>query len=168
MSDVVPDHDFSKAVTAECKWLEFRFAFFLIIHPVCALHIHFLPAFVDDKINLACDSLALPEFVCLPGENHAHIYGKSPSHQLKINRILHQVRHILLAETRSRVSQSEILALVFVWVVEIRLAAHVITFRFGKEKCVHQVIHMHSDGIDVCRQTEFRRQHIRDIVRIRE
>ena len=50
------------------------------------------------------------------------------------NDVLHDVRHFLLAEADTGISQSNVLTVVFVGIVKIALALHIPALAFGKEE----------------------------------
>ena len=56
--------------------------------------------------------------------------------QLIENDVFHDMRHFLLAEADTGISQSNVLTVVFVGVVKIALALHIPAFAFGEEEGV--------------------------------
>lgn len=57
------------------------------------------------------------------------------------------MRHLLLTEADTGISQSNVLTVVFVGIVKIALALDIPAFAFGEEEGIRQVIHIGFHGI---------------------
>ena len=57
------------------------------------------------------------------------------------------MRHFLLAEADTGISQSNVLAIVFVGIVKIALSLYIPAFAFGEEEGIRQVIHIGFHGV---------------------
>ena len=64
----------------------------------------------------------------------ADVNGAFTDHQFIENDVLHDVRHLLLAEADAGISQSDILTVVFVGIVKIALSLGIPAFAFGEEE----------------------------------
>ena len=66
--------------------------------------------------------------------DNANVNGAFTDHQLIKNDVLHYVRHFLLAEADTGISQSNVCTVVFVGIVKIALALDIPAFAFGEEE----------------------------------
>ena len=66
--------------------------------------------------------------------DNADVNGAFTDHQLIENDVLHDMRHFLLAEADTGISQSNVLTVVFIGIVKIALALDIPAFAFGEEE----------------------------------
>lgn len=69
------------------------------------------------------------------------------NYKLVVNDVFHDVSHFLLTESDARISQSYILAIILVGIIEIALAFNIPTLAFTEKECICQVIHITLNGI---------------------
>ena len=110
------------------------------------LDIHLLIVPVRYEIYLLGNAHGFP--IRLPGVHghHAHVDRVSPHPELVVDRVLHQVSHLLLPEIQTSVAQAEVLAVVLLGIREVSPPFHIVTLRFGEQERVLEIIQICSDG----------------------
>ena len=126
--------DLRERITGQRKRLILGDRLFLRSQRVGRLNIGFLAAGGCNEVNFPRNWRDLSFGIFLVAIDDADVNGAFTDHQLIENDVFHDVRHFLLAEADTGISQPNILTVVFVGVVKIALALDIPAFAFGEEE----------------------------------
>jgi hypothetical protein len=93
------------------------------------LHIHLSYIYVHDKVNFKLVQGLAALSVASPDLHDADIDIASPSDQLVVYHILHQMRLVNLPEVESGVPEPDICCIVLLRILKVALAAHIVPVR---------------------------------------
>ena len=112
------------------------------------MNVDLFPAGGDDEVNLPGHGDLFSLGVALGSGDYAYVHGTAPNFQVVEEDVLHDVGHLLLAESNAGVPQAHVLAVVLVGVIEVVLALDVVPLALRKEESVRQVVHVGLHRVD--------------------
>ena len=139
--------DLGKGVAGEGERFVFGGDLILRFHGVGGLDVHLFPALGRDEVDLPWRLHGIAGLVPFERVYDPDIHGTPADDQLVIDDVLHDVRQLLLAEADAGIAQTNILAVVFVGVFEVRLSLHVVALALAEQECILQVLHVSSNGV---------------------
>ena len=107
---------------------------FLCSQCVGRLNVGLLAAGGCNEVNFPRNRSDVSLGIFLIAIDDADVNRSFTNHQINENDVLHNIRHFLLAEADTGISQSNVLTVVFVGIVKIALALHIPAFAFGEEE----------------------------------
>ena len=134
LANVMTHDDLREGIAGQREGLVFGDCLFLCSQCVGGLNIGLLAAGGCNEVNFPRNRRDLSFGIFLIAIDDANVNGAFTDHQLIENDIFHDVRHFLLAEADTGISQSNVLTVVFVGIVKIALALDIPAFAFGEEE----------------------------------
>ena len=101
----------------------------------------------SNKIDLTRNADLLALLVAFSCSDHANVNRESTDDQLVVNDIFHNMRHFGLTESDTRVTKSNVLAVIFVGIVKVRASLYVISFAFRKQEGIDQMVNIRFDCV---------------------
>ena len=101
-------------IAGQREGLIFGYRLFLCSQRIGRLNVGLLASGGCNEVNFSCDRRNLAFGIFLIVIDDADVNGAFTDHQLIENDVLHDVRHFLLAEADTGISQSNVLTVVFV------------------------------------------------------
>ena len=121
MGNIHPDDDFLKEVAGKFQGIQFGGFFLSRAHLEGGLDIQLPVTVVDNKINLFLDIAAVSSV-----HYNTHIHAISPTDQIIVDDILHDVTRIILPIIQTGIPQTNICVVILVGIVEVGLSLDVI------------------------------------------
>ena len=143
----MPDNNLWKGIAGESQGLVLSSNLFIRLHGISRLNVNFLASFGSDAIDFPRNLHGIAGLALLKTVYDSDIDSAPADDQLIIDNILHDVCQFLLAETDAGVAQAGVLTVVFVGVLKIRLALHIIAFAFTEQEGIFQVLHVGGDSV---------------------
>ena len=134
LANVMTHDNLRKRIAGQREGLVFGDCLFLGPQCVGGLNVGLLTTGGRNEVDLPRDRRDPSFGIFLIAIDDADVNGAFTNHHLIENDVLHDVRHLLLTEADTGISQSNILAIVFVGIVKIALALDIPAFAFGEEE----------------------------------
>ena len=122
LADIVPDDDFGEGVAGQSEGPVLDLRLLLIRQGVGGLDIDFLATDGRHKVDFPGYLNSTAFFVLIIAIYNTNIHRASTDNQIVIDDIFHNVGHFLLTEADPGISQTNVLAVILVGVVEVALA----------------------------------------------
>ena len=134
LANVMTHDDFRERIAGQRKRLVFGDCLFLRSQRIGRLNVGLLTARGCNEVDFPRNRRDLSFGIFLISVDDTDVNGAFTDHQLIENDVLHDVRHFLLAEADTGISQSNVLTIVFVGIVKIALALDIPAFAFGEKE----------------------------------
>ena len=146
-TEIMANNDFWEGIAGQAKGPILNFCLLVIGQRIGGLNIYPFSANSSNEINLSWYLHATPFLIGIGAVNNAHIHRTATHNQLVVNNVLHNVSHLLLTESDACITETNILAIVFIRIIKIVLALYVPTLALAEEKSIRQLIHIAFHGV---------------------
>ena len=134
LANVMAYDNLWEGITGKGERLVLGDCLFLCSQSVGGLNVGFLATGGCNEVDFPCNLSNLPLGILLIAVDDTDVNGAFTDQQFIVNDILHDMRHFLLAEADTGISQSNILTVVFVGIVKVALALDIPALAFGEEE----------------------------------
>ena len=142
LANVMAYDNLWEGITCQRERLVLGDCLFLRSQSVGGLNVCLLATGGCNEVNFPCPLSNLSLGILLIAVDDTDVNGAFTDQEFIVNDILHDMRHFLLAEADTGVSQPNILTVVFVGIVKIAFALDIPAFTLGKQKRICQMIHI--------------------------
>ena len=134
LANVMAHDDLRERIAGQREGLIFGDCLLLGLQCVGGLNVGLLTPGGRNEVDLPRDRRDPSFGIFLIAIDDADVNGAFTDHQFIENDVLHDVRHLLLAEADTGVPQPNVLTVVFIGIVKRAFALHVPAFALGKEE----------------------------------